>query len=131
MRHLITLVCDDVRSEVGNKLSLMGLYDEEMIVPAFPTRLPRITLFQRWVEAQRVQRFKVEFGGSAMSGVTRFEAPIERAPAEQSRDKIQLILYLAPLDLVAEGELKISTYIDNQATAKHVHTIKVRRGPIQ
>lgn len=39
---LETIYCDDVRSEVGNKLSYMGVYGSNFLVPAFPTVLPKI-----------------------------------------------------------------------------------------
>lgn len=36
------LWCDDVRSEVGNKLSVMGLYSGVMVVDHMPVRLARL-----------------------------------------------------------------------------------------
>jgi hypothetical protein len=40
---IYTLVCDDIRHEVGNKLSLMGLYSD-IVVKETPTILPKISL---------------------------------------------------------------------------------------
>lgn len=34
--------CDDVRQEVGNKLSCMGIYGASLVVPAFPTTLVKL-----------------------------------------------------------------------------------------
>ena len=36
--------CDDVRIEIGNKTSLMGIYGGELLVPAMPTILPRLAV---------------------------------------------------------------------------------------
>jgi hypothetical protein len=36
------LFCDDVRFELGNKPSYMGLYGGEMLLPGFPTVLPKL-----------------------------------------------------------------------------------------
>lgn len=33
--------CDDIRQEAGNKLSYMGIYGTNLVVPAFPTLLPK------------------------------------------------------------------------------------------
>ncbi len=41
-RHLNVVYCDDVRQETGNKLSLMGLYQADLVVPAMPTKLPKL-----------------------------------------------------------------------------------------
>jgi len=41
-RHLTAVFCDDVRPEQGNKLSFMGIYTGMLVVPNFPTTLPRL-----------------------------------------------------------------------------------------
>jgi hypothetical protein len=42
VRHAYTIFCDDIRAEVGNKLSLMGCYDSVMLVSQFPITLPKL-----------------------------------------------------------------------------------------
>lgn len=37
--------CDDVRYEIGNKTSLIGLYSGEMLVPSVPTVIPKLCFF--------------------------------------------------------------------------------------
>jgi hypothetical protein len=39
---LRALFCDDVRQEVGNKLSYLGVYSGNLVVPAFPTNLVKL-----------------------------------------------------------------------------------------
>lgn len=41
-RHLEVVYCDDLRSEVGNKMSAMGIYAGELIVDKLPAVLPKI-----------------------------------------------------------------------------------------
>jgi len=43
---LSTIYCDDVRQEVGGKLSLIGVYKDVMYVQQFPVTLPKL-----WVVA--------------------------------------------------------------------------------
>lgn len=43
-RVLHTIFCDDVRNEVGGKLSLMGCYSGELSVPSFPMTLPKLCM---------------------------------------------------------------------------------------
>lgn len=43
---LEVVFCDDIRTEVGNKPSLMGVYPVEMIVEKFPVMLPK---FCAWI----------------------------------------------------------------------------------
>ena len=42
-----TLFCDDVRLEVGNKLSYMGVF-QTIIVPQVPVWLPKLAVVNHW-----------------------------------------------------------------------------------
>ena len=46
---LSTIYCDDIRQEVGGKLSLIGVYNGVMYVPQFPAILPKL-----WIKATYV-----------------------------------------------------------------------------
>ncbi|MEP7311495.1 MAG: hypothetical protein ABI859_02840 [Pseudomonadota bacterium] len=39
---MLATFCDDVRQEVGNKLSYLGIYGPNLIVPSFPTTLVKL-----------------------------------------------------------------------------------------
>ncbi|GIK35881.1 MAG: hypothetical protein AMXMBFR45_01750 [Gammaproteobacteria bacterium] len=41
-RFFDVIVCDDVREELGNKRSLMGIYENAIVLDAFPALLPRL-----------------------------------------------------------------------------------------
>src|SRR5213593_106200 len=42
-----TLFCDDVRLEVGNKLSYMGVF-QNIVVPQLPVWLPKLAFVNHW-----------------------------------------------------------------------------------
>jgi hypothetical protein len=42
--RIISILCDDVREEKGNKISLMGIYFHKMIVSRIPMALPKLCL---------------------------------------------------------------------------------------
>jgi hypothetical protein len=44
-RILTAIFCDDIRHEVGNKMSFMGCYQGELFVPAVPTGLSKLCIF--------------------------------------------------------------------------------------
>lgn len=44
-RFLTALYCDDIRHEMGNKLSFMGCYQGELIVPVAPTLLNKLCVY--------------------------------------------------------------------------------------
>lgn len=41
-RYMTAILCDDVRREEGNKLSYMGIYSSNLLVPAFPASLAKL-----------------------------------------------------------------------------------------
>ncbi len=44
MRHLEVIYCDDVRQEVGNKQSLIGVYPGDLYLEALPAVLPKLCM---------------------------------------------------------------------------------------
>ena len=46
-RQVSTTFCDDIRQEIGGKLSYMGVYGAEMFVGSFPVTLPKFCLALR------------------------------------------------------------------------------------
>ena len=42
VRHVETIFCDDIRYEVGGKLSLIGVYSGGLLVNKFPVILPKL-----------------------------------------------------------------------------------------
>jgi len=47
-RYMHTLWCDDIRQEIGNKPSFMGVYDDGLVLPSLPFVLPRIAVYS-WI----------------------------------------------------------------------------------
>ena len=43
-KKINTILCDDVRYEVGGKISIMGIYSKDIIVNKVPAILPSINL---------------------------------------------------------------------------------------
>lgn len=44
-RIVTATFCDDIRHEIGNKMSLMGCYQSELFVASTPTILPKFCIF--------------------------------------------------------------------------------------
>src|SRR5580765_7180590 len=47
LQLVYTLFCDDVRLEVGNKLSYMGVF-QNIVVPQLPVWLPKLAVVNHW-----------------------------------------------------------------------------------
>src|SRR6266851_1761732 len=124
-----SFICDDIRSEVGHKVSLMGIYDEKFLLVQLPVRIAKLCLFQRWSQVPRGARVAVEVRGTAMVTPVRLE-PQEIEDSDESThvDKPKLVIakvHICPIDLSSEGNLEFLTYWEGNATPQHTHIIQV------
>ena len=65
-KHEFTLLCDDIRQEMGGKTSLMGLYDHHIVVPEIPFVLPKVCFFSKF--SRMDGQFKFSFSVVSPNG---------------------------------------------------------------
>ena len=75
-----SIVCDDIRQEVGNKISFMGIYQSELLLAQFPSTLPRLCF-----------------------------AVYARTPASQPFKQLLFKIFRDDEQLIAEGSLDVAT----------------------
>jgi hypothetical protein len=68
-KHEFTLLCDDIRQEMGGKTSLMGIYDHHIVVPQIPFVLPKVCFFTRF--SRMDGQFKFNFSVVSPAGERR------------------------------------------------------------
>jgi hypothetical protein len=56
----VSIFCDDIRQEVGGKLSFMGVYYGAMYVPQFPIQLPKFCVNVTFYEPKTMAEARVE-----------------------------------------------------------------------
>jgi hypothetical protein len=61
------ILCEDIRQELGNKISLIGILGGVIFIPedaTFPARIPQLALFSRWIGLSDGERISlgVEIG---------------------------------------------------------------------
>ena len=103
-----TLFCDDVRLEVGNKLSYMGVF-QNIIVPQVPVWLPKLAVVNHWRGA-----------GAHLSEVRilmpdRQQALVVSQPArfEISHGSADNISFFVNVTFPVAGEYVVQTLIDS------------------
>lgn len=48
-RHLSTIYADDLRQEIDGKITIVGMYQCQMLVPAFPITIPKLAILMTGV----------------------------------------------------------------------------------
>ena len=109
LQLVYTIFCDDVRLEVGNKLSLMGVF-REIVVQHFPVTLMKFAVVSQW-----------RGGGSHLSEV-RILSPDRRQPvviAEPSPFEVtpggvaNNISFFFNVEFPGPGRYRVQTLVDS------------------
>ena len=104
-----SILCDDIRLEMGNKLSLMGIF-ENVYLPSFPAVLLRFATVNHWVGAGDYQT------------QVRVVSPEGRDVAQSTQSTFRIepdgyadnVTFFANVQLERAGRYSIQTYIDGK-----------------
>jgi Family of unknown function (DUF6941) len=108
-----SILCDDVRLEMGNKLSLMGIF-ENVFLPQFPAVLLRFAAVNHWV------------GVGDYETQVRVVSPEGREIAQSSQSTFRIepegyadnVTFFANVALDRAGRYSIQTFIDGKMVAQ-------------
>ena len=128
MRIEASFICDDIRLEQGNKFSLMGIYDLGLLLPQIPASVPKLCLFQKWIDVPRNATLSVELRGTALPGPVPLE-PVrtQGAPGGEDPAPANILVSFAMVNIVAEGELEFLTYWEGDSTPAHTHRVRISK----
>ena len=74
-KHEFTLLCDDIRQEMGGKTSLMGLYDHHIVVPQVPFVLPKVCFYTRFSRMDGTFKFSFSIVSRLRSSAKYWRTP--------------------------------------------------------
>jgi hypothetical protein len=112
IRHLTSIFCDDIRQEVGNKLSFMGCYTGQMFVHEFPLTLPKLCIAMHAVTPAdnpfKQIKFRLLKGDEVvaemdmnMTAIPLPPPPLVHSPGDELRFMLGQVFQLSPF-LVTE-----------------------------
>ena len=104
-----SILCDDVRLEMGNKLSLMGIF-ENVFLQSFPAVLLRFAVINHWLGAGDYQT------------QVRVISPEGRDVAQSAQSAFRIepdgyadnVTFFANVQLERAGRYSIQTFIDGK-----------------
>lgn len=126
-RHVEVIYCDDIRNEIGGKISLMGIYAGDMIVPSIPLILPKlcivITVITESSDPFQKLSARIERGEDRAILLSTGNIDITPLPAEEGDGNgnrlhvVQLQFVLSPFQVDGPTVLRV--------------TVETERGPIR
>ena len=123
---IFSIVCDDVREEVGGKLSIIGLYQEEIIFGKIPAMLPKLA-FVIFLEGIKKTLPEVLVKAS-IPGRESQEIKIDK-PNKLDKSKINraiMSFFLSPVRFEEPGGLIIELYFGKEKNPTYTRSLTIR-----
>src|ERR687889_1461453 len=109
LRLAYTVFCDDVRLEVGNKLSLMGVF-HQIMVQHFPVTVLKFAVVTQWRgEGRHLSEVRILTDDGQRAVVLAEPSPFEVAPGGVANN----ISFFFNVTFPAPGVYRVQTLIDS------------------
>ena len=109
LRMAYTVFCDDVRLEVGNKLSLMGVF-HQILVQHFPVTVMKFAVVSQWRgEGRHLSEVRILSSDRQRALVLAEPSPFEVAAGGVANN----ISFFFNVEFPAPGRYRVQTLIDS------------------
>ncbi len=114
-RFVHAIFCDDMRHEMGNKVSFMGCYQSELFVPFAPLALPKLCVYVT-ISTPAERPFKalsirVDQGSNTIANIDTTSAdwaqPIPQAQIDLTRLLTNVGFMLSPFVINEPGDIRV------------------------
>lgn len=123
-RYLEVIYCDDIREEVGNKFSYMGVYSGELTVPNAPVLLPKLCVVAKAItdianpfESLEVRIVMVKGDDETeilSTGPIPCPADLPRQHDDSTRFMAQMTFMLSPFQINEETILRVKAITERE-----------------
>ncbi|MBV9925619.1 MAG: hypothetical protein JOZ96_11425 [Acidobacteria bacterium] len=119
LRLAYTIFCDDVRLEVGNKLSLMGVF-HQIAVQHFPVTVMKFAVVTQWRgEGRHLSEVRILTEDGQQAVVLAEPSPFEVAAGGVANN----ISFFFNVEFPAPGRYRVQTLIDSSLADEHELTL--------
>jgi hypothetical protein len=109
LQLVYTIFCDDVRLEVGNKLSLMGVF-HQVVVQHFPVTLLKFAVVSQWRgEGTHLSEVRILSPDRSRPVVLAEPSPFEVTPGGVANN----ISFFFNVEFPAPGRYRVQTLVDS------------------
>jgi uncharacterized protein DUF6941 len=139
-RFVSTTFCDDIRLEIGNKISLIGVYQGVLYVPSFPFVLPKLCLLVTVTTkaknpfknvAVRILKNDQQVAEHSFAGIGEIPLPQELASEDVANQLQSLSTPLVFTPLSIEEPMKIRVRVDADGEELKGAGLLIAKAPTQ
>ncbi len=117
------ILCEDIRPEIGNKTSLMGIYGNNMIVNQVPFILPKICLYVMLTKTTKpIPDFDVTV---IIPKTDPIKLNIPEPPNQIVGSDVSLGILISPLKIKSVGNARIEIRFKNEKKPSLIYRFKI------
>lgn len=121
------IVCDDIRQEIGNKLTFVGVYQDQIIVPAFPYTFPKLCFFIQYADIKEGDQFLLELKDPSNEIIDKAIDIV--VPAGQKTDKMRIFGIYSPIRVEKEGRYTLGITVNGNEKKKDEVVVGIKPSP--
>ena len=124
------IICDDIRQEIGNKISLIGIYTKDIFVTKFPFMFPKLCFAIDYDYIKGGDNFSIELSdplGKRLGKVIEGEVPGKI----KGYARFQIHAVFSPLAAKNEGDYKLTAIVNNDKKRKQEIVFSIKKRDVQ
>lgn len=122
-RERFSIICDDIRFEQGNKVSLIGVYTNGILVPKFPHLFLKLCLAQQFEDAANTKKLRCVLLGPKVN------VKAEATTQDPSKPVLRVTMAFTNFEVFEEGDYRFETYFDGDETPGTIKQFYIRLRP--
>jgi len=122
-----SIICDDIRQEIGNKLTFVGTYQDVIFVPKLPFTFPKLCFFVQYKDIEAGDRFLLELTDPSNKIVGK--SINITVSAAQKPGKMRLSGIFSPIRAEKEGEYALGIAVNGNEKKKEEILFTVKEAP--
>ena len=126
-KKIYALICDDIRYEENGKISMIGVYNDDIRINQIPTILPTlgIMIVMEGVKEPIKEVLITIKPPKAEPIIAQIATPDREEPEDDKPTNVRMLLQLSPFRIQAEGDVKINLKLPHEKKSRTVHTFKI------
>lgn len=124
-KQIITFICDDIREEIGNKVSLMGIYGDNIVFPILPAVMPKLCIYIVLNEVNpEVSVFKIKVISPLDGAPIEFNIPSQVDQTSPNKNA-RIAIALSPFKIEKTGEARVELSANDEKDSSVIYKFKV------
>ena len=122
-REIFSIVCDDIRIEQGNKVSLMGIYTDGILVSQLPFVFPKLCLAQQFEDDMESHELTVVLVGPKLKKEAKLQSK------ERTKEVVSIFIGFGGVRVFEEGDYRFETFRDGASEPLITRKFFIRLNP--